>query len=649
MTDNNDIKRIELLEKKFEIVQAVSSAIVATKNINTIANLLLELAINYTNAEKGSFMLINQQKELYIHAARGIDTLFIAKYRIKIGEGIAGTVAEQKKAVLVEDIDKDERFKGKKRDRYKTRSFISCPIVSKDTLLGVFNINDKKDGTSFSDDEFSLLQIIANQAAIALENAFLMNQLRTKAGELEETNKKLIDSDAVKTEFLTRISHELRTPLNSIKGAIYYLQKSDQMKRNEQEEFFTIISHETVQLISKIEHLLDFLRIEDEAQLIKKSVINPSALIEDIMDLKALKTLLKQKNIEISLNIKEGVKDIIVDTTKFVQFFINVVEVVHNYLHNNDTIEISVYDNDHVNIKLVFSRPLPDDVLYYFYDASHIFKTAHHGEKLKLHLVKKIAEVHKWGLNVENTDNSFIVHLAISKDIRQKMDLMTKSITDIFTDLISEIMELNICSIMLIDDLTGDLSITSAVGIDSDLVKRTKIKLGDRIAGWVASEGQPLLIADIEDDDRFGRKNIPRYNSKSLLSVPLKSGDKVLGVLNLNNKKTSEPFTQSDLYISWVLSERISFFIEKINQSDFSEADLKDALTSFENLLEAARKYTKKQNMFPDLTLRVMEALDTTEEDKKIALYISLIYDLGLVAFDESIMKKKKKLQEADV
>jgi HD-GYP domain-containing protein (c-di-GMP phosphodiesterase class II) len=44
-----------------------------------------------------------------------------------------------------------------------------------------------------------------------------------------------------------------------------------------------------------------------------------------------------------------------------------------------------------------------------------------------------------------------------------------------------------------------------------------------------------------------------------------------------------------------------------------------------------------------------MDALDATEEDKKIALYISLIYDLGLVAFDESIMKKKKKLQEADV
>jgi len=106
----------------------------------------------------------------------------------------------------------------KKRDRYKTKSFISCPILHKNRLLGVLNINDKKDGSPFTNDEFTLIKTISNQAAIIIQNAFLMNQLKMKATDLEEVNKKLIEFDVSKTEFLTRVSHELRTPLNSIKG-----------------------------------------------------------------------------------------------------------------------------------------------------------------------------------------------------------------------------------------------------------------------------------------------------------------------------------------------------------------------------------------------------------------------------------------------
>ena len=106
---------------------------------------MLDLAINYANAEKGSLMLVNESEELYILAARGIDISFITTYKVKIGEGIAGIVAKNLSPVLVEDINKDENFmKETHRDRYKTKSFISCPVISKNKLLGILNINDKR-------------------------------------------------------------------------------------------------------------------------------------------------------------------------------------------------------------------------------------------------------------------------------------------------------------------------------------------------------------------------------------------------------------------------------------------------------------------------------------------------------------------------
>ncbi len=120
---NSLLEASELFEKRFSILQEITTAIVVTDNISAITNLILELTINYTNAGKGSLMLANERGELYIHAARGIDNQLVRNYRLKIGEGIAGTVAKNRRPVLVKDISKDDAFKKETRDRYKTKSF----------------------------------------------------------------------------------------------------------------------------------------------------------------------------------------------------------------------------------------------------------------------------------------------------------------------------------------------------------------------------------------------------------------------------------------------------------------------------------------------------------------------------------------------
>ena len=124
MDHNNRPKdSAELCEKKFSILQKISNLIVVTNNITSIANLMLDLAIDYTDAEKGSLMTVNELGKLYIRAAKGMDIQLFNTFSESIGEGIAGIVAKQKIPVLVKDINKDERFKKKKRDHYKTNSF----------------------------------------------------------------------------------------------------------------------------------------------------------------------------------------------------------------------------------------------------------------------------------------------------------------------------------------------------------------------------------------------------------------------------------------------------------------------------------------------------------------------------------------------
>ena len=641
---NSASDNLRLFEKKFAILQEISNALVVTDNLSAIANLMLDLAINYTKAEKGSLMLVNERDELYILAGRGIELNLIRTYRAKIGQGIAGIVAKNRAPMLVQDLAEEPQLKGLTRDRYRTNSFISCPIISKNRLLGVININDKVDGASFNDDEFSLIKIIANQAAIALENAMLVSQLRFKAAELEGINRKLIESDVVKTEFITRVSHELRTPLNSIKGSVYYLSQSERLSRREQEEFYDIITGETDKLIGIVENQLDFLRFEDETMIINKTVVSLREVLGEISSSKNIKTLFARKDINLKIEVDEGLSDIVGDRIRIMQFFLNILEGLNSYLERGDEIVISARENDQVHISIALPRRLPETTTAYLFSSNHLFQTDSPEGQLKLYLARKVSDIHRWDLVAENTSDGLLITLNIPKSTRQKMDAVVTTTIDMFLEFITEVLDVNICSVMLCDDLTGDLMIKGARGLDDLLIKQTRVRMGERIAGWVALEGEPLFVEDIEQDPRFGRKNVAQYNSKSLISLPLKINGKVIGVLNLNNKRSSSPFTGRDFDLAQSMCERVVHVIEGLYGEERQEDEFRQLMTSFDSLISAEKKYHKKDSRLPDVAMGMAAKLGLGEQERRSILYASVLYDLGLVLLEESILSKKGKL-----
>ena len=368
------MKQLDIVEKKFSILQELSTAIAITDDIGAIANLLLDLAINYASAEKGSLMLLKDGDELAILAAVGLDPQFVRGYTVGIGEGIAGTVAKNRSPVLIRNIEKDECFKGLRRDHYKTKSFISCPIISKNKLLGILNINDKKDGTPFNNDEFELVKTLANHAAIALENTLLLSQVRAKAAELEEINKKLAETDILKTEFLTRMSHELRTPLNSAKGAIYILQQSDALTHGELREFQSIIATEIESLISTVENLLKFMRQEDEYRMTNKTVLNMRDLFRELQNSKTLKGNLARKGVELTIAGGDNALEIVGDRIKIAQLFTYLIDGLTSYLERGDTIHIAADGDEQVTVDITLSRCLPEDVKPILADSRYIFQ-----------------------------------------------------------------------------------------------------------------------------------------------------------------------------------------------------------------------------------------------------------------------------------
>jgi len=139
-------------------------------------------------------------------------------------------------------------------------------------------------------------------------------------------------------------------------------------------------------------------------------------------------------------------------------------------------------------------------------------------------------------------------------DLDMVLELILKCITDVTGA--------ELCSIMLLDEETKELRIKVARGLSEDVIRSTVLKIGEGISGWVAQEGKPLLIKDIENDTRFGKKSMSKYGSKSLLSVPLLCKDKVIGVVNVNNRSFSKVFTYSELNLLTLFANQAAIAIE---------------------------------------------------------------------------------------
>jgi HD-GYP domain-containing protein (c-di-GMP phosphodiesterase class II) len=475
-----------------------------------------------------------------------------------------------------------------------------------------------------------------------LEKALLVARMKKNTAELEDMNRKLMEADLLKTEFLTRISHELRTPLNSIKGSVYYLDSSDKLSHGEQKEFYSIISKETDKLAMIVENQLDFLTSEDEMRIVRKSVVSLAEILTEVSCSKTLTERLEREGINLSVQLEPGVQEILGDKFRIVQMFIILLECLVSHLGKGDSICISACEDEEVQVTIQVDRELPNRFQEAFSCPDYHFQKGEGGQSTKMYLVRKTAQSLGWDLTMENGVGTFTLTMAIPLSRRQKIDAAMGKSIELFLEFIADLMGLTTCSIMLRDEATGELKIQSAMGLDEDIVRKTRIRVGDQISGWVALEGKPVLIDDIEQDPRFARKNIPQYNSKSLLSVPLKIQDCVTGVLNLSNKKTAEPFTSQDLTLAAVLGARVSHLIEKLRSDEGWEESFREFTASFDKLLTAGRKYHKKARQLPDLVRKIMERLGPTDEEKEIALYVATVYDLGLMFMDDAVLRKGK-------
>lgn len=181
---------IERIGALLEVARTMSSVL----DLDSLLRMIVTVATEQSDAGKCTIMLIEDEQHLVLKVGVGIDEKKLQNVRTKLGEGIAGLVAQTGEPIWVKNIETDKRFKRKSSVKYQTASFLSVPLVVKNKVIGVLNVNDKRDNEPFSKDDFEMITILASQAAIAIENARLYTHAQQMRIYLQNILDNLIES-----------------------------------------------------------------------------------------------------------------------------------------------------------------------------------------------------------------------------------------------------------------------------------------------------------------------------------------------------------------------------------------------------------------------------------------------------------------------
>jgi len=172
--------------KQLEAILKVSRTITSDLYLEDILKLIVTVTAEITDSKICSLMLLDEKTNtLVLKTTQSMSEAYNTKPPLKVGEGIAGKVALENRAISVYDITKEPEYKYKDiAIKEGLKSLLSVPLAVKSKVIGVLN-NYTSYPHKFSKDEINILATVANQAAIVIENAELMVKTNVIKEELE--------------------------------------------------------------------------------------------------------------------------------------------------------------------------------------------------------------------------------------------------------------------------------------------------------------------------------------------------------------------------------------------------------------------------------------------------------------------------------
>jgi HD-GYP domain-containing protein (c-di-GMP phosphodiesterase class II) len=206
-------------------------------------------------------------------------------------------------------------------------------------------------------------------------------------------------------------------------------------------------------------------------------------------------------------------------------------------------------------------------------------------------------------------------------------------------------------SLLLIDQHTGDLFFEVALGEKGEELKEIRLKKGEGIAGWVAEKEEPLIIHNVRSDHRFCRSADEKstFITRDMICVPLKSKEKVIGVLQVINKKY-DFFDEEDKEALIALANQVAIAIENADlYQEVKEAFYCTAMALAE-AIEKRDPYTgghTKRVM--DYSITIGKAMGLSKRELENLELAAILHDVGKIGVKDDILLKRGRLSPEEL
>jgi len=350
VADDTERKRmVEALirrTRQLDALRAVGTEITRELDLPTLLGLIVRRAAELVGAASGTVFLWDERDQVLVAEAWHGFADWRRGVRLQLGEGVAGTTAQRREGMIVNDYRTSPYAHPGTLERTGITAVLAEPLLYHDRLVGVLTINNEGTGRHFTEEDRATLALFATQAAIALENARLYQEIQQHAAELEERvrerTRELEEASRHKSEFLANMSHELRTPLNSIIGFAEFLQEQRVGSLNEkQARYLGHIRASGQHLVQIIGDILDLSKAEAGRIVLQTESLSVATTLEDI--LVTTRGLAHQKHQSVEADIQPDLPSVWADPVRFKQILFNLLSNAVKFTPDGGRITLRAY------------------------------------------------------------------------------------------------------------------------------------------------------------------------------------------------------------------------------------------------------------------------------------------------------------------
>lgn len=398
-----------------ETLSSFSRALVTILDFNALSREIIETVTRTMGIEQASLFSLHEERDGFSLIASKDPKRSSPSSLLPMGEPLPQYLQAIKEVVVKDELIKGARLPELRRvaDQMTVLGAeVSIPLVLKRRLVGIINLGYKPHQGAFSNEDIELLGTLANQAAIALENARLYEDLKKSKSYIRRA-----DRLASLGTLTAGLAHEIRNPLVALKTLTQLLPErlDDEEFRS---HFLGIASGEVDRIASLVNELLDFARPSDP----KFETEDINAILEGMILLVSTET--KKKQIQLSKAFSQDLPPIEIDREQIKQVFLNVLLNAIEATSENGSITAStrIYlrpsGETYVQVEIADSGcGIPREHLEDIFNP--FFTTKPTGSGLGLSISNQIVQDHRGFIHVESEMSkrtSFFINLPVDQD-----------------------------------------------------------------------------------------------------------------------------------------------------------------------------------------------------------------------------------------